>query len=230
MNAPKSANFLFIDPFGILNPKLFFGISTIIRTDFLFFLPAHFLARFKNSKEFENKWPGISSLDTSRTRDIPANFSKKLLRPLMPKDFHLAHFVIQKKIGGRMHGVIFGSKSILGLYKFLEQCWKLDPINGESNFRLDGDLPESSSLHTLPGVEPSRKVQNFKQVLREQILSSKLETNKDIFYFTVEKACLPRHARDVLRDLKKEDNIRNAIPVSYDTIFRKNNIQKIVLS
>lgn len=229
MKAPKSANFLFIDPFGILNPVLFSGISTIIRTDFLFFLPAHFFARFKNSKEFENKWPGISSLPTQRIRDIPANFSKTLLRPLMPRNFHLAHFAIQKTTGGRIHGVIFGSRSILGLYKFLEQCWKLDPINGESNFRLDGDLPELSSWHSLPGLESSGKVRNFKQFLRTQLLSGKLATNKDIFYFTAANACLPRHAREVLQDLKKEGRILNTIPVSYSTILKNNNIQRIVL-
>jgi hypothetical protein len=228
MGRHDSANFLFIDPTGILRPDIFYTLSRFKFTDFLLFIPAHFIPRFKETHEFENKWPGIKDLP-SRPKDVPKAFCQKLLKPFVPEGYYLSHFAIRKYDSGSIHGLIFGSGNIRGLDKFLERCWKLDPDNGEANFKLDGDIPLYKDQHSLTSVETSSKLRDFKVFLVDQILSRKVVTNKDSYILTLKKACLPKHAKEVCSDLKRKGKIAKTFPISYDSIIRKKRIETIEL-
>ena len=230
MGARGTANFIFMDPFGLLTPTMVEDISSLPMTDFLLFLPARFIARFKDTEEFKNKWPGIEKIHLKKLRDVPKSFCDVELKKHVPADYHLAHFVIRKQDGGSTHGLIFGSGNVRGLEKFLEACWKADPENGEANFSLDGDLPTVSDQQALPGIVAGSKLRNFNTYFRKQVLGNKVQTNKDAYYGSLEKACLPRHARDVFSELKAEGLIANTVHVSYDTVVKKKKIQPIMLT
>lgn len=225
-----SANFLFIDPFGLLRPEIFRKISTLTRTDFLFFLPAQFIARFKDTPEFEQKWPGIGRLSATKPIHVPDAFCREMLRPLVPSGYHLTDFTIRKVEKGSVHGLIFGSGNILGLEKFLDACWKLEPQTGVRNFSIDGDLPTANEQMILPGIDAGSKLRNFKAFLRQEILAGRVKTNEDAYYLSLRKACRPSHAREVIKELKAEGRIANAVPVSYDTVVRNKKIKPIVLA
>jgi len=52
-----------------------------------------------------------------------------------PADVYLGRFSIKKR--GNIYGLIFGSRHLLGIGKFLDVAWDCDEIAGEANFDIE---------------------------------------------------------------------------------------------
>jgi three-Cys-motif partner protein len=129
---------LFLDQNGIkqITESVFSDISSLPKTDFLFFISSSYLNRF----EFKRFHPNLQLGSDFKYSDI----HRKVLdyyRGLLPNDskLKLYPFTLKKPNSGNIYGLIFGSRHPLGIEKFLNIAWDKNKINGEANFDIDED-------------------------------------------------------------------------------------------
>ena len=130
-------------------------------------------------------------------------------KSLIPKNvnYKLAPFTIKK--GSNIFGLIFGSNHYFGLEKFLNVCWKADPIRGEANFDIDDENLNLDQFNIFTGEqEKPKKLEIFESTLKEKILNTKLDCDRDIYIFTIESGFLPKHANKVIRNLNSMHKIK----------------------
>ncbi|NDY55306.1 three-Cys-motif partner protein TcmP [Desulfovibrio sulfodismutans] len=226
-SAKHAANLLFIDPTGLIDEIMLKKVLSMPRTDFILFIPAEHMHRFKNTKEFKNKLPGIETINTDSPKKFAGGFCKLIESSYTKdRDYYLAHFGIQKN-SGSTHSVVFGSGSPLGIEKFLIECWKFDKDNGEASFSLEGDLIIDNRQFSLPGIVKGAKLRKFQESFRSAVLLNIIRNNKDAYLYAIKSACLPRHAKEVLAQLKKERKIVKVPALSYKKIFHDKCIEDI---
>ncbi len=71
-------------------------------------------------------------------------------RSLIPSNSKLKIFPFSIKKGAHIYGIIFGSKHILGVEKFLKIAWNKNKINGEANF-------DNDNIKSYPTLFPEMK-------------------------------------------------------------------------
>ncbi len=220
MTKDKSANFLFLDQSGIkqITDDVFKAIINLPTTDFLFFVSSSTIKRFCDHPEIKKHIHISRSAVTSRDYWHIHRVVFDYYRTLIPRqmEYYLSHFTIKK--GSNIYGLIFGSRNLLGIYKFVNTCWKIDPVRGEANFDIDqnGIVPGQPALFDY--MNRPTKLKKFEERLASQIVERSLQTNKEIFCFALTEGVLPKHARAVVNDLIK----RNILPaqkvyISYDS-------------
>jgi len=208
-----AANLIFIDQCGIkeVNENVFRALIGLKGTDFLFFIASSFFKRFRESKEFKRY------LDTSNhlNDDTPHADSHRVIanmyREMIPggESYFLAPFSLKK--GSNIYGLIFGSSNLLGILKFLEICWNIDPERGEANFDIDDEkLPSKTGdcLDLFKDNDKSEKITRFQNMLRESLLSGMFNSDKDVFTYSLNSGFLPtRHAKEVVVELIKDGKL-----------------------
>lgn len=208
MSSENTANFIFLDPYGLLPNSVVEKISLLPRTDFLIFVPSSYIYRLADTEEFKSKYPGLQQSDFNNLETAHRVFCTYLNSCIAAKEDYFLHaFAIEKTKKSQKHCLIFGSKSFTGLYKFIQNAWKLDPENGESNFRFTGDLSKNGFFKEMTG---STKVRTFQRALRTNILNGTLKTNDDVFRFALTAGFHPpsEHVKKILRDLRTEGKIQ----------------------
>lgn len=202
---------IFADQFGVkyITPEIFRYISSLKRTDLIFFISSSMFGRFYSHENFLQYHKDIGEyLEGTPSAHIHRSV-KNYYQSLVPNTgYKLAPFSLKK--GANIHGLIFGTGHIAGMRKFLDVAWKADTERGEANFDVDGDqLPQENAQISL--IEDNRlpkKVDLFQADLENRILSGALKTDKDIHEFSVYNGFLPTvHAREVVKKLKQENKI-----------------------
>ncbi|PKN07860.1 MAG: hypothetical protein CVU73_10660 [Deltaproteobacteria bacterium HGW-Deltaproteobacteria-8] len=221
MHKPGTANFLFIDPTGLIKmDSIVSQLSKLKLTDFLLFVPVQYVRRFAGKAEFQRYMPGMKC--NGNFEDTPSEVCAYIQEKLNASgsSYFLAHFSIRKANSANVHSLVFGSRSPKGLEKFLRVVWNMSP-NGETNFELSGDLLFKTKQLKLPGIkEISSKQQLFQEELEAKVLSGELGTARAVALFSLRRAFLPtRHAKPVLSDLKKRGLLQNVPPLGYDKVF-----------
>ncbi|GAG40068.1 unnamed protein product, partial [marine sediment metagenome] len=201
-----------------ITPDIFGAITTLRRTDFLFFISSSTINRFCENEDIR-RYVNIAADDI---RYMPYDHIHRAVcdyyRALLPADheYYLAPFSIKK--GANIYGLIFGSGHVYGIDKFLHTCWKADPERGEANYDIDDDrlTPEQPSL--FDEMDKPKKLNSFKDRLTQAILDGRVRTNKDIYKSSLTCGCLPSHGKDVFRSLLKDKTLpKQKMPaVSYD--------------
>jgi len=106
------------------------------RTDFLFFISSSYFNRFSQNNENE-KHLKISRNDIQGN---PYNFIHRTVlekyRSLIPENSDLKIFPFSIKKSANIYGIIFGSKHIRGVEKFLKIAWSKNRINGEADYDI----------------------------------------------------------------------------------------------
>lgn len=205
-----NANLLFFDQGGIkqINPERFKQVVKIKRTDFLFFISSSTIKRFPDH-------PAIAkhiNLNTKEVENTPYhkihNLVLEYYKSLIPsdKEYYLAPFSIKKNAG--LYGIIFGSNNVLGIEKFLNSAWKIDPDRGTANFDIDNDniIPGQVDLFTGQ-IERPKKIDFFEITLEKKIRDKTLKTDKSIYLFTLNSGMKTSYARAVLRKLINDNVI-----------------------
>lgn len=207
MQSGKCANLLFLDQSGIkhIDEDTFKVIVNIKRTDFLFFTSSSTVKRFSDhpniSKYLDLNPELIENTDYHKIHRLIVGHYKSLIPN--GKHFYLAPFSLKKPSG--VYGLIFGSSHLLGIEKFLTTCWNNDPARGEANFDIDQENIIPGQFDIFSGtVRRPKKVELFEKELKEQIISKKLQNDKEIYLFTLENGFIPSHAREVIQTLIKE--------------------------
>ena len=187
MSKTSTANFLFLDQSGIkhITDEIFKAIITLPATDFIFFISSSTLHRFSDHPEI-GKYIKIDNHGTTNTEYYHVH--RRVLeyyRNLIPKgkEYYLAPFSIIKN--SNIYGLIFGTGHLLGIDKFLTQCWKMDKITGEANFDIDDDRIDPAKPSLFETMNKSKKIRVFENELASMVLSKELCTNKEIYLYSL---------------------------------------------
>ncbi len=230
LRKPEYPRFMFLDQFGIkqISEEVFGKLVSLDRTDFIFFISSSHVSRFSELPEFK-KYLNISRSEFDVSKPYHCHrVIYEYYKGLLPKDkeFYLAPFSIKK--GRNIYGLIFGSHHKLGIEKFLKVCWGINPNTGDANFDIDGERIASSEPKLFAEFNVPNKLQLFERELVNKILDSELKTNIDLYTFTFDMGCLPKHSNSVVNKLIKENKIR-ALELALKNIhkLRKEQIELI---
>ncbi len=225
MQQQGAANFLFIDPTGLVRIAWMIDqLSMLSYTDFIMFVPSANLYRFNKVEEFQKYFPGLTFTGTliDASRDICTYIQSKLHEA--KQEYYLAQFAIKKERTTNVNSLIFGSRSLFGLNKFLSVAWGTSP-NGEANFDLCGDVL-CAMQYALPFLDKiPRKVESFHETVREMILAKRLQTNHDVVVFALVNGFLPAQARAALKSMKEAGQLQRVPPMSYGSVIKNKKVE-----
>ena len=208
----KLPNLYIIDQNGIkfTNKRNFNTLLDLEQTDFLFFISSSFFKRFGEEEGFEKHL----DLSEKELKKNPYNFIHRIVlekyRSLIPDHSDLMIFPFSIKKRANIFGIVFGSKHILGVEKFLKIAWDKNRINGEANYDIDEESKkqqmelnfDDGSIYTK-----QTKIELFNQNLEKFIKTNKIVSNEDLYYFTYFNGHIAYHTRECLKELKKEKKI-----------------------
>lgn len=214
-------NLIFIDQNGVkhVTADRVLELDRFIRTDYLFFSSSSYLKRFGFKKYFPDLKLDPELKQSEIHRELLEYYRSKL-----PDDSitMLYPFTIKKK--GKIYGLIFGTKHPLGADKFLRIVWDQNPLNGEANFDINRDRIKGQLLFW----EKPRytKLDAFKEEIKEFILLNEKITNKEIYFFTLSKGFIPKHAVEVLRELMDDGRLTrfSHLLISYNSAIKNKKI------
>lgn len=204
-NAP---NLYIIDQNGIkfTNQENFNTLLKTEKTDFLFFISSSFFKRFSAVDEF-NRHLEITEEDLKKNSyDFIHRIVLDKYRSLIPQKSTLQIFPFSIRKGANIYGIIFGSKHILGVEKFLKIAWDKNKINGEANFDIDKDIYKAQQT-LFPEMKQYTKIEKFEKSLEEYMISKKTLTNIDLYYFTYNRGHIAEHTNNWLRSARKSKKI-----------------------
>lgn len=196
-----SAKLIIMDQFGVkdVTPEIVSVLSKCQFTDILFFISSSFVYRFKDEL-------GCSKLqiDQNELKDVEYNYIHRFIceyfsSKLDNQNYYLSPFSIKKD--RNIYGVIFGSRHLLGLEKFVESCWEIDPVNGESNYNINGDISWDGQKSLFPEANIISKVDVFEKELIEFIATNKPD-NKRLYEFCLRKGFSAKKAKESLEKLQ----------------------------
>ncbi len=211
----KHGKFLLLDQYGFkeIGDEVFLKLVTYPKTDFIFFIASNYIKRFKTLTAVTDYFQKIGNInfDESQPKEchkIIAEYFRQLLPP--DKEYYLHQFSYLKKTN--YYGLIFGTNHTYGMEKFLNVCWKHDPLSGESMENMYNDF-ERGSLFYNPN--DSNKKQEVKQLIEKEILNSHIKTNIEGLKFVLLKGCQTSLYIECIEELIK------AKKVSIDGKFNK---------
>lgn len=200
------AKLLIIDQFGVnaVTDEVFKYLVSLPKTDFMFFLASTTLNRFRNDPSIKVK---IEDIDKSHEVHRVATKAFKKMLPSTPRAY-LASFSIKKE-KGNIYGIIFCTKHPLGISKFLNVAWKSDSISGEANYDIDDHRVASHEM-TLPlgALFSPKKIEVFKNELRQAIISGVVKNESDIMDFCFEYGVRCQHSQSVIEELKNTGMVK----------------------
>lgn len=219
----ESANFLFLDQNGIkeITKEIFEQITSLKKTDFLFFISSSYFKRFATTPEFKKYFPfepsEVADTDYYHIHRKVVNHYKSLITD--KKQYFLAPFSIKK--GANIYGLVFGTNHTLGIEKFLSVAWKKDKLTGEANYDIDNEKIDLRQQSLFEEYNKPSKRQVFEKNLISAILNKTLTTNQSVYLFGLNEGFQLKDVNTVLRKLKTEKKIE------YDFITLSADLHKI---
>lgn len=169
----------------------------------LFFAASTYVSRFGDSPEFKPYLPFIDaeSIRAVKPHAVHREFVRQIQLEYKDSKLEFAGFTIKKNTN--IYGVVFASHSLFGLETFLKTAWKVNRVNGDANFDIDGDIHIQTSLFG----ERRTKLEAFSNDLASRILNGEIVNNQLAYAYTIRSGFLPKHATPVIRDLKERGAI-----------------------
>lgn len=188
----------------------FNSLLKLEKTDFLFFISSSYFNRFTPDSEPEK----YINMQRGDLEGNPYNFIHRIVlekyRSLIPESSKLRIFPFSIKKGANIYGIIFGSKHILGVEKFLKIAWNANKTNGEANYDIDEDSTKQQlewDFETGSICKKLTKIESFEKELESFIKSHKKITNVEVYYFTYSNGYISEHAHNCLRKLKNSKQL-----------------------
>jgi three-Cys-motif partner protein len=220
-------NLIFLDQSGIkqVTSKVFSSLDQHKCTDFMFFIASSYFRRFGDSESFLRHFscldmPELSKINTKDRHKAICDFYKKQL----PAHSSTKIYPFTLRKSPNIYGLVFGSKHVLGVDKFLHIAWQKDKIGGEANFDINNDAEARQGL--LFGPQKKSKLEIFNDDLKTLILALDSISNKEIYDFTLQSGHIPEHATQVVRNMKKDGQVQYSghVKINYDSCYKKKNI------
>jgi three-Cys-motif partner protein len=204
LESTLEAKLVILDQSGIkqISHSTFRELINFPASDFIFFISSSILKRFISEEGVRQYFPDMSTEEVNiiTATDIHrfvCSYYKKLIP--VEKEFYLTSFSIKKR--SNIYGIIFGSGRLLGLEKFLKVCWNKDSISGEANYDIDDDIVRQGKT-LYPELNISKKLDLFKDRIMGFLQDYK--SNNELYQYTLENGCLPKHTNDILKELQKD--------------------------
>ncbi len=203
---------LFIDQYGIkhVTAAVYNKLINLSKTDFIFFISSMHIRRFGNQPEFlkylSNHKIDFEGSTSYQTHRIVFDYYKSLIGN--DKKYYLGQFSIKRN--GNIYGVIFGSGHPLGLKKFLNVAWKIDPYTGETNFDIDRD-PIRFGQHSFDFEGDGNNSKVKKLVAYERDLLELLKpgkSNVELFLYSIENGISISKTNQILKQLENNEKLR----------------------
>lgn len=231
MQEPSAANLIILDQQGFrqITDDVFLRIASLRTTDFMFFISSSFVHRFRKEKVIKNYFQlsddGQGTIDYNYVHREIRDYYDTIISKNNIKCF-LGQFSIKR--GANIYGIIFCSRHLLGIDKFVRSCWKIDPLCGEANFDIDRDHIDPSKPSLFPEMNKPTKIKEFEFYLERYILSGEITINREIYLFSILNGILPQYARDKLSQMKHDNLIpKQKINVSYEAYKNHPTILKL---
>lgn len=234
MQSKNVANLVFLDQNGVkfITPEVFRTITSIPRTDFLFYISSSHINRFKDDSNIVGRTPvtadDLAKMNGRNVHRIVRDAYRRLLPN--PDAYYLAPFSIKK--GGNTFGLIFGSGHPYGMEKFLRLAWKIDPKIGEADFDIDGDNIDEDRPFLFDEWNKPTKKKQFHTQFKSAILSGQVHTNRDAYLYALKEGFLPEEARIVVSKMMSDGLLQKMrFNIAYESAFRDGaTIQSLVLT
>ena len=215
MRASETANFIFIDQFGLkeVTEDIFKTLTSLSHTDFMFYLAASTANRFKDLADIVKYLPPLTEEDKqSMTGDnVLRILADSYNHNWAPDGYFLGRYSIKKS--SNVYGLIFGSRHPAGIEKFLQEAWKM---GGDANFDIDHDHIDDSQPSLFPENDIPSRIKEFQSWLIERLKERPKVTDRGLYLVAVRNGMLASHAKAVVNKLRKEGFILNKkINVSY---------------
>ena len=212
-----SANFVFLDPFGIKDISLnVFDLAQIQHTDIMFFVPAAIVNRMKGRPEIVKYFPFLNDADYGQMKgkNVCSVLARAYDRELLSRKnmCYVGSFSIKK--GSNVYGLIFISKHPLGMEKFLRTAWKKDALTGAANFDIDNDGIDPDQPSLFFEMDKPTRIMQFQKELRNLIEQGKIKTNQEVYVACLLEGMLPKYAKEVLQKLKSEGMLKKVPAIS----------------
>jgi len=228
----SSPSLYIIDQSGIkfTNQENFNTLLNLKQTDFLFFISSSFFNRFNKEEEF-SKYLDINEEDL---KSNPYNFIHRIVlekyRSLIPANSNLKIFPFSIRKGANIYGIIFGSKHILGVEKFLKIAWKKNSINGEADYDIDEDNTKQQLVLNFENPSETKKltkIESFYKNLEAFVKAKGITTNIELYNFTYANGHISEHTNNILRELRRLKKISYAgqAKISWNRV-KRNDIVK----
>lgn len=106
-------------------------------------------------------------------------------------------------------------------------------MGNESNkwqckLRIDDDRSRAQ-LVLFDEYKKKTKIEAFQDELKMKIINQEITDNKEVYLHTINKGHIPKHAREIIKQLKKENiiNYDSKEPlISYNSVFKNNKVVK----
>lgn len=199
--ATGSPSLVFLDQFGwkALTGDRFLSLSELKRSDLLFFVASSAVHRFKDVYPFDERL-GIDFSNVDRQHPIRTvqRAYQKLAETSGLSNLLMGTFEL---ISDRnRYGLVFATKSRIGLEKFVNAAWKEDPHGGGGEYARRADELE------LEYEAPS--VQFFNTELEGHIAAIRRITLRQVADYALLRGMRPTvHAKRVLQTLRNDGKI-----------------------
>jgi three-Cys-motif partner protein len=224
-----SANLVFLDQFGIecVKKDKFQLLTKKSMTDIIFFISSSFFNRF----HWHDTFKGVLDISKEEIEEMSFyNIHKLVLKKyeeFIPKDltYYLAPYSIKR--GSNINGLIFGSRHILGVEKFLKVCWDKDKLRGEANFDIDKEKIDLKTPGLFPEYNIPSKIDLFEKDLKNKILEGKINNDKDFMIFSIRNGFIGKHAKKVIGELIDQKKInKDSFTYNSRVVYKKEVLPK----
>ncbi len=190
----------------------------------------HISWRFADTAEFQKVLPiSKDELKGKNHFEIHRTVLQKLKETLPTKtSLKLFPFSLQK--APNVYGIIFGAKHFLAVSKFLDITWKRNATNGEADFDIDGEI--SNGQLPLFSEQKLTKITKFQIEFSDLLIHGKLTTNREALFFAYQNGHIPKHASDLVKDLKKVgviDYLGKSPCITYDQVEKNRRIVNFII-
>ena len=222
---------VFLDQNGIIaiSPKYLGALATKLHTDLLFFVSSSYFVRFGDREAFRT----LLEIDMNEVRRSSyQNIHRKVidhLRTNLPPTSQMTLYPFTIKKGSNIHGLVFAASHPRAVDKFLSIAWKRNPINGEANFDIDDDEGKRQKFLFVE-ANTLTKLERFNQQFRRLVLEGEITDNKAALDFAYSQGHLPKHAADVLRNMRKAGEVifeGNSPLVTYEKVYKRDAKRRI---
>lgn len=221
----KQPNLFFIDQYGLkhVGPDNFKRLAALDRTDFMFFTASSFLKRFPEEECFRSTF---SDLDPETLKNAKHEEVHCVLLEYYKKHIPIGNklmiypFTIKK--GPNIYGLIFGTKHVLGVEKFLDIAWKKNPINGFANFDIDKDYDKKQG-DLFEEKRKLTKLESFHEDCALFIKDKGEVTNRELMLFAFSRGHTGGHVSKHVKELKRNGLIDcdSQIGFTYNSCYNK---------
>jgi three-Cys-motif partner protein len=216
----KQPSLVYLDQNGVKALSRIHDFIDSKQTDFLLFVSSSYIRRFGETEEFK-KHLNID-LSSTKYRYVHRALIEKL-KENIPSTSKLKLYPFSLKKGSNIYGIIFGASHPLAVDKFLSIAWKQNGTNGEANYDIDEDS-KKIQFDVFNGKIPT-KLERFKSVVREKVLTGEIKSNYDLYNYTLEEGHIGSHAAECLKQMKKDNEVYfdgSSPLVTYYNVYKNN--------